>query len=93
MSDDPLDVDPTLVRRVPTSIAARYIGSSKRHVVDLIHDGEIEAIPISRAGARRVTWAVSLHSLRAYLERQIAQGKKIIGVDGVDGEHPAPRRR
>jgi hypothetical protein len=74
---DPLDVDPLMQRRVSTKVASLYLGCSVRHVEDLVHEGELDAIDFRSPGAERAAYGVTVASLRRYLAiREVRAEKK-----------------
>jgi excisionase family DNA binding protein len=56
-----------LETRCGVTLAARYLGVSRRHIHHLITSGAIEAWDVRRPGARRATYAVCVSSIRIFL--------------------------
>ena len=81
---DAFDVDRELVRRVSVKTAARYLGCSSRHVLDLIRENELPgSIDVSSKGAKRATWGIPVHALRSLIVRRELRAAEKIGVEGM----------
>lgn len=57
----------TLERRFSTAQAAIFLGSSRRHVENLINAGALVAWDIRLPGAKRARWSVTEASIRELL--------------------------
>jgi excisionase family DNA binding protein len=69
-------LDDLLTPRVSVGRAAKYLGTSPRHVQRLIAARELPALDVSREGSRRPTWAIRVSDLRAWLVRAEARSEK-----------------
>lgn len=56
------------------------LGCSETHVYNLIADGELSAVDISRPGSRKAKTRVPEHEARAWIERRTTNARRLRDV-------------
>jgi excisionase family DNA binding protein len=67
---------PELGRTFTVPGAAEYLECSQMHIYRLIKDGELQAVDISRPGAKRAKTRIRECDMAAYLESKTGSGTR-----------------
>lgn len=63
-TDEPADLE----RRIPVARVAEFLAVTPRRVQQMIQAGELDAVNVGAEGASRTRWAVSLRSVRSFVD-------------------------
>lgn len=59
-----------LEQRISTAFAAKYLGTTRRHIEKLVAAGALTAVDVRMPGAKRSRLSVTLSSVRSFIEKR-----------------------